>query len=128
MRRIALTVAAGAFLAVAATTAASAQLAQGIVRVGTDVDAQTLDPRLMRDTTAYRVVNLLFSGLIQLDETLTPKPDLATSWENPDPRTWVFTIRTDAKFHDGSPVTAEDIVYTYETTLDPKLNARFRSL
>ncbi|MFN8926759.1 MAG: ABC transporter substrate-binding protein [Rhodospirillales bacterium] len=128
MRRIAFPVAAGAVLAVPATTAASAQLAQGIVRVGTDVDAQTLDPRLMRDTTAYRVVNLLFSGLIQLDETLTPKPDLATSWENPDPRTWVFTIRTDAKFHDGSPVTAEDIVYTYETTLDPKLNARFRSL
>lgn len=111
-----------------ATGVAQAQLAQGIVRVGTDVDAQTLDPRLMRDTTAYRVVNLVFSGLVQLDAALKPQPDLATSWENPDPLTWRFTLRGDAKFHDGKPVTAADVVYTFETLLDPKLNARFRSL
>lgn len=108
--------------------AAHAQLAQGIVRIGTDVDAQTLDPRLMRDTTGFRVVNLVYSGLVQLDAGLKPQPDLATAWTNPDPLTWRFTLRGDAKFHDGKPVTAADVVYTFETLLDPKLNARFRSL
>ena len=103
--------------------------AQGkVVRVGTDVDAGTLDPRLMRDTTAYRAVNLLYSGLLQLDEKLQPEPDLAVRWENPDPTTWIFHLREGVTFHDGAPVTAEDVKFTLDTILDPALKARFRSL
>jgi len=98
------------------------------VRIGTDVDAQSLDPRLQRDTTAYRLNNLIYDGLIQLDENLTPRPDLALSWRQPDEKTWVFTMRRDARFHDGRPVTPDDVVFTFKTILDPALNARFRSL
>ena len=47
------------------------------MRVGVDVDAGTLDPRLMRDTTAYRAVNLLYDGLIALDALWNPLPSLA---------------------------------------------------
>ena len=47
-----------------------------VIRIGTDVDAQSLDPRLQRDTTAYRLNNLIYDGLIQLDENLTPRPTL----------------------------------------------------
>ncbi|MBL8837576.1 MAG: ABC transporter substrate-binding protein [Alphaproteobacteria bacterium] len=108
--------------------AASAQPAAGVVRVGTDVDAQSLDPRLQRETTGYRVINLVYSGLVQLDAQLNPVADLAERWENPDPRTWIFHLRRNAKFHDGRPVTAADVVFTYRTILDPALNARFRSL
>lgn len=108
--------------------AAQAQPARGVIRVGTDVDAQSLDPRLQRETTGYRVNNLVYSGLVQLDQQLVPRPDLATRWENPDPRTWIFHLRRDAKFHDGRPVTAADVVFTIRTILDPALNARFRSL
>ena len=98
------------------------------VRIGTDVDAQSLDPRLQRDTTAYRLNNLIYDGLIQLDENLTPRPDLALSWRQPDEKTWVFMMRRDARFHDGRPVTPDDVVFTFKTILDPTLNARFRSL
>ena len=108
--------------------AAEAQPARGMIRVGTDVDAQSLDPRLQRETTGYRVNNLVYSGLVALDQQLVPRPDLATSWENPDPRTWIFQLRHDAKFHDGRPLTAADVVFTFRTILDPALNARFRSL
>jgi peptide/nickel transport system substrate-binding protein len=108
--------------------AAQAQPARGVVRIGTDVDAQSLDPRLQRETTGYRVNNLVYSGLVALDQQLAPRPDLATSWENPDPRTWIFRLRRDAKFHDGRPVTAADVVFTFRTILDPAFNARFRSL
>ena len=117
-----------AFSLTAFGASAEAQPARGVIRVGTDVDAQSLDPRLQRETTGYRVNNLVYSGLVALDQQLVPRPDLATGWENPDPRTWIFQLRRDAKFHDGKPVTASDVVFTFRTILDPALNARFRSL
>jgi peptide/nickel transport system substrate-binding protein len=125
--------AARAFALAAIVQVAASGLAAGaegprVIRIGTDVDAQSLDPRLQRDTTAYRLNNLIYDGLIQLDENLTPRPDLAVSWRQPDDKTWLFTLRRDAKFHDGRPVTPEDVVYTFKTILDPALNARFRSL
>jgi peptide/nickel transport system substrate-binding protein len=101
--------------------------AQDSARIGTDVDAALLDPRIMRDTTAFRVDSMLFDGLIELDAKSQPQPGLAKSWEHPDATTWVFHLR-DAKFQDGSPVTADDVVYTVQTTLDPKMASRFRGL
>jgi peptide/nickel transport system substrate-binding protein len=98
------------------------------IRIGTDVDAQSLDPRTQRDTTGFRLNNILYSGLVQLDASLQPVPDLALSWKQTDPTTWEFTLRPGVQFHDGTKLTAEDVVYTFTTILDPKLNARFRSL
>jgi peptide/nickel transport system substrate-binding protein len=118
----------GSAASAALAGAAHAQPARGVIRVGADVDAQSFDPRLQRETTGYRVINLVYSGLVQLDANLNPVPDLATRWENPDPTTWIFHLRNDAKFHDGRPVTSADVVFTYRTILDPALNARFRSL
>jgi peptide/nickel transport system substrate-binding protein len=98
------------------------------IRVGADVDASTLDPRLMRDTTGYRVADLLYDGLVRLDRDLTPVPALATSWESPEPTRWIFHLREDVRFHDGSALTAEDVVHTLETILDPGFGAPLRSL
>ena len=98
------------------------------IRVGADVDASSLDPRLMRDTTSYRVVDLLYDGLVRLDRELTPVPALATSWESPEPTRWVFHLRENARFHDGSVLTSEDVVHTLETLLDPAFGAPLRSL
>ncbi|TPW31134.1 ABC transporter substrate-binding protein [Martelella alba] len=96
--------------------------------IGTDVDAGTLDPRLTRDTTAQRTANLIYSGLVDLSSSLEPKPELAASWESPDPTTIIFHLRPDLKFSDGSPLTADDVVYTYQTILDPDFNAPQRTL
>lgn len=101
---------------------------QAVLHIGMDGDAGTLDPRLAQDTTAYRLYNLMYDGLVQLDDHFQPVPDLATSWDNPDPTTWIFHLRDDAKFWDGTPVTAEDVVYTYKTILDPNFKAPYRSL
>lgn len=99
-----------------------------VVRVGTDVDAETLDPRLMRNTTAYRVVNLLYDGLIQLDSNLQPVPALSDRWTHPNATTWEFHLRPGVRFHDGAPLTATDVVYTYQTMLDPERRAPLRAL
>jgi peptide/nickel transport system substrate-binding protein len=120
------------FLALVAVLSASAgcwsPAAIEPLRVGTDVDASSLDPRLMRDTTAYRVVDLIYDGLVRLDRNLVPGPALATSWQNPEPTRWVFHLREDARFHDGSPLTSEDVVHTLETLLDPAFGAPLRPL
>jgi peptide/nickel transport system substrate-binding protein len=114
-------------LVLAIILSCAAVRAQDTLRVGTDVDAAVLDPRIMCDTTAYRVDDLLFDGLVELDAKSQPQPGLAKSWDHPDPTTWIFHLR-DAKFQNGAPVTADDVVYTVETTLDPKLASRFRGL
>jgi len=105
-----------------------AQDAPQTIRVGLDVDAGTLDPRLARDTSAYRVADLIYDGLVRLSPDLKPEPNLAQSWENPDPQTWIFQLREGVAFHDGSPLTADDVVFTYQTLLKPELNAPLRGL
>lgn len=98
------------------------------VRVGIDVDAGTLDPRLARDSSAYRATDLIYDGLVRLSADLKPEPNLAQSWRNPDPKTWIFKLRDGVTFHDGSPLTADDVVFTYQTLLKPEMNAPLRSL
>ncbi|MHA1548272.1 MAG: ABC transporter substrate-binding protein [Alphaproteobacteria bacterium] len=98
------------------------------VRLGTDVDADVLDPRVMRNTTSYRVANMVYDGLVELDGNLQPVPGLALNWENPEPTIWLFHLRDGVKFHDGSDFSADDVVYTFETILDPELKSRWRSL
>jgi len=48
------------------------------------------------------------------------KPSLATKWEVPDPQTWVFTLRPDVKFHDGTPLTSADVKATLDRIMQQK--------
>ncbi len=118
---------AGSAALLALLTAGAGQ-AQETLTIGTDVDAGTLDSRLARDTTAYRVANLIYSGLVHLTPSLEPVPDLAERWESPDPTTLLVHLRPDLVFSDGSPLTAEDVVYTYSKLIDPDFNAPQRTL
>ena len=119
--------AAGALLAFGSIGPGHAQTAKPVV-IGTDVDAGTLDPRLTRDTTAYRTPTSSIPASCISPPTLEPKPDLAESWQTPDPKTWTFKLRPGLKFSDGRPLTAEDVVFTYKTLLNPALNAPLRAL
>src|SRR5438874_8312933 len=80
----------------------------GTLRIGIDVDAGTLDPRLANDTTARRVIEQVYDGLIELDPQLRPQPALAESWTQASPTVWVFKLRKNVRFHDGTPLTAAD--------------------
>ena len=53
------------------------------------------------------------------------KPEIATAWKTPDGKgkTWVFTIRQGVKFHDGTPLTADDVVATFQRLADPANNS-----
>jgi peptide/nickel transport system substrate-binding protein len=99
----------------------------GTLRVGLDVDADTLDPRLTKNTSGFRVKELAFNGLVAINPDYSAVPDLAEKWENPDEKTWVFHLRQGVKFHDGSNLTANDVKYTYESVLDQSFNSPARA-
>src|SRR4051794_10138482 len=76
---------------------------------------------LSASTAADRdLVALIFEGLVTLDAAGGPRPALARSWTSTaDGGTWTFHLRPDARWHDGEPVTADDVVFTIETIEDP---------
>ena len=83
----------------------------------------TLDPALTR-SGAGDIVGAIFSGLVKLDTDLQVVPDLAESWEVSDDNTvFTFTLRDNARFHDGRPVTAADFKYSWERALHPDLKS-----
>ena len=83
-------------------------------------DPDTLDPALVQDATSHSFVGLLFGGLVALDSDLQVVPDLAERWDTDESGTvYTFTLRKNAKFHNGRPVTAEDVVYSLERACDP---------
>lgn len=106
----------------------SAPAVKDEIKVGLDVDAGTMDPRLGRDSSAKRVTDLVFDGLVYIDANLKPQPALAESWENPDPTTWIFKLRDNVYFHNGTKFTAKDVKYTFDSILDEKFGAPYRSL
>ena len=75
-----------------------------------------LNPLLDWNNSADRDVNrLLFSGLFRFDERGLPQPDLAQAWGMaPDGTVYNFTIRPNAVWHDGEPVTSDDVIFTIE--------------
>jgi peptide/nickel transport system substrate-binding protein len=80
-----------------------------------------LDPRQGTDAQSERVGGLIFDALVKKDENYNLKPWLATSWEQPDALTWVFHLRDGVRFQDGRPLEAEDVVWTIESLIEPKL-------
>jgi oligopeptide transport system substrate-binding protein len=65
---------------------------------------------------------LIFSGLVSFDPRLNLTPDLAETWDvSEDGMTYTFHLRPNAKFHDGRPVTAQDVIYSWERAASPAL-------
>jgi peptide/nickel transport system substrate-binding protein len=73
----------------------------------------SLDPRLGTDFASEHIDELLFDGLVRIDDQLHFQPDLAERWEQTDPRTWVFHLRPGVRFSDGRRLTARDVVWTF---------------
>lgn len=96
----------------------------GILRVSVNVTPQVLNPMLVRTNPEYMIAEMLYSGLTTLGLDMTAQPDLATEWSaNDDATEWTFTIREDAMFSNGEPVTVGDVVASFEKLLDPETAA-----
>ncbi|MFA5068811.1 MAG: peptide-binding protein [Candidatus Omnitrophota bacterium] len=84
-------------------------------------DAITLIPMVASDSASHELCSLIYSGLIRYDKDLNIIGDLALSWEiSQNGREIVFTLRDDVRWHDAVPFTADDVLFTYHSLIDPK--------
>ncbi|HEV2324938.1 MAG TPA: ABC transporter substrate-binding protein [Terracidiphilus sp.] len=74
-----------------------------------------LDPRIGTDEVSEHIDELLFDGLVDRDARFRFKPALATSWELPNPLTLIFHLRRGVHFSDGRPMTARDVVWSFDS-------------
>ncbi|MDR1435964.1 MAG: peptide ABC transporter substrate-binding protein [Puniceicoccales bacterium] len=102
----------------------------GTLRIGNVTEPQTLDPHLMVDLQQFNIGRALFEGLVTLDcGTLEPIPAVAESWEiSPDGLTYTFHLRPNCRWSDGSPIVAEDFVYSIRRALSPDFAAPMAEL
>jgi peptide/nickel transport system substrate-binding protein len=94
---------------------------RGTVVVVLESSPNNLDPRQGTDAQSEHVGGLIFDALVKKDENYNLRPWLAMSWEQPDALTWVFHLRDGVRFQDGRRLEAEDVVWTIESLIEPKL-------
>ncbi len=90
----------------------------GTVVVAISSDPGGLNPAITTQGGVHLICGSIFSGLVAHDFDLNPVPDLAERWDvSQDGRTYTFHLAQEAVFHDGVPVTAEDVRFTFEQLL-----------
>jgi peptide/nickel transport system substrate-binding protein len=81
-----------------------------------------LDPHKTTAYFSFEVLENVFDTLVEPDANLEMRPALAESWDvSGDQLVWTFRLRRGVTFHDGSPFTADDVVYSYRRIIDEKL-------
>ncbi|MFN8770110.1 MAG: ABC transporter substrate-binding protein [Neisseriaceae bacterium] len=97
-----------------------------MLRVDMGAEVPTLDPQLIEDKNSQRVANDLFMGVVTSDQNNMPIPGLAKSWDiSKDDKTYTFHLRDDIKFSDGTPISAKDVVYSWQRLVDPKTGSPY---
>jgi len=115
------------------TLAGSAAMAAAIkdggeLRAALTGEPDVLDPATSSIYTGAQVYEGIFSKLIDMDASGKFVPDLATSWEQVDAKTWKFNLVPNATFHNGEKFTSADVKYTFERILDPKTASAYAGL
>ncbi|MEW6719971.1 MAG: ABC transporter substrate-binding protein [Thermodesulfobacteriota bacterium] len=113
-------VVAAAFLAAVATGCAQKlPIDEGRLAIALPGTPVSLDPRLATDAYGEQLLQMTHACLVRLDAAGNPVPELAASWETPDPRTYVFRLKPGASFHDGRPLSSADVRDTFAWILYP---------
>src|SRR5215471_11536597 len=100
-------------IVLACTLGASAALA-ATFRYADQGDALSMDPHSLNETLQLNVTGNMFEPLVGRGKKLELIPLLATSWKQTAPTVWRFSLRQGVKFHDGSPFTADDVLFSYQ--------------
>ena len=103
--------------------------AGGTLKVSHSTRIATLNVLSLSGPAEYPCIDMLYSGLTRMGLDNQPHPDLATEWSaNDDATEFTFILREGVTFHDGTPFTADDVVATYETILNPDVPSSARSV
>src|SRR5947199_10858286 len=98
---------------------ASTAHAQVQITISQPAEATTMDPGRSTQVLTVNYFFNLYDTLTRWDAALKLHPGLATSWKAINDTTWEVRLRPDVKFHDGSPLTAEDVKAVYERNMVP---------
>ncbi|HAX61574.1 MAG TPA: peptide-binding protein [Elusimicrobia bacterium] len=91
-------------------------------------DATYLNPVLSSDSASNDINGLVFNGLVKYDKNINIVGDLAESWTvSDDGKIIIFNLRKNVRWHDGVPFTAEDVEFTYQKLIDPKVKTPYSS-
>ena len=97
------------------TAALLAGAAQAVtLRVANQGDAQSMDPHALNEALQLSLLGNVYEPLVGRDPRLALTPALATRWTQPAPTVWRFELRRGVRFHDGTPLTAADVVYSFQ--------------
>ena len=110
------------------TDSSPAATTGGVLRIGT-LAPTTFDPHFAVAPSEILINHQVYDWLVTLDGQNEPVPSLATDWTmSKDGKTWTFTLRDDAKFSNGTPLTADDVVYSFDRMRDKKVGTATVSL
>src|SRR5262245_29734337 len=98
----------------AALAAAAPAACAGDLRIGLSADVTSIDPHFVNITPNNNVAWHIFEALTHVDENARLIPGLAESWRAVDSTSWEFKLRKGVKFHDGSELSAEDVVFSID--------------
>jgi peptide/nickel transport system substrate-binding protein len=84
------------------------------LRVANQGDAQSMDPHSLNESMQLSFTGNVYEPLVARDKTLGLTPGLATSWKQTSPTVWRFELRRNVNFHDGTPFTADDVVFSFK--------------
>lgn len=117
---------AAAGLALAAVTAQ----AQHVLRWAPQTGVATLDPHASGDLITRNVLLNVYEGLVRFDKDMKIEPELALSWSQVSPTVMRFSLRPGVVFHDGSPFTADDVVFSFQraTSGTSDIRAKLRGI
>ena len=121
---------AGSIASVAASARAATPRKGGRIKVAgaTAAVSDTLDPAKQSNQADYVRGFMFYNGLTYLDGSLTPQPQLAEEFTTKDAKTWVFKLRKGVTFHDGKPLTPNDVVYSILRHKDPATASKAKVL
>ncbi|MFT4122811.1 MAG: ABC transporter substrate-binding protein [Microbacteriaceae bacterium] len=100
---------------------------ESILRAAIAGEPDQLDPQKTSSYFSFEVLENVFDTLVEPDENLEMQPALATSWDlSDDQLVWTFHLREGVTFQDGTPFTADDVVYSYDRIIDEELTNSWR--
>jgi len=102
-------------LALAAFIAGTAPLASAVtLRVSNQGDVQSMDPHSLNESLQLSFTGNVYDTLVARDKKMALEPSLATKWTQTGPTVWRFDLRQGVKFHDGTPFTADDVIFSFK--------------
>ena len=101
-------------------------LAAKTLRMASAFDPQSMDPHALALQYHSRVISQIYESLVSRDRNFALEPSLALSWQHTEPKRWRFKLRPGVKFHDGTPFTADDVVFSIERALTKNSQRSFQ--